>query len=120
MKTMIDKSLVPKRAIITTSSSDEADSLLELLEECGYRWCSSENWWDKHKANTCYTIEPNGAVLYGSRKWFEKNGPSDLSWPDDPKFQFISAEDFMAICRGLEPKLESEIEIDPDALDLIL
>lgn len=29
---MIDKDLVPKRAIITTSSSEEADSLLELLE----------------------------------------------------------------------------------------
>lgn len=117
---MIDKDLVPKRAIITTSSSDEADSLLELLEECGYSWRSSRNWWDQYEANTCYSIEPNGEVLFCSRKWYEENGPSDSCWPDDPKFQFISAEDFMAICRGLEPKLESEIEIDPDALDLIL
>lgn len=120
MKTMIDKSLVPKRAIITTSSSEEADSLLELLEECGYRWGASENCWYSYEANTCYSIEPNGEVLFGSRRWYEEDGPSDPCWPDDPEFQFISAEDFMAICRGLEPKLESEIEIDPDALDLIL
>lgn len=120
MKTMIDKSLVPKRAIITTSSSDEAGSLLELLEECGYRWGASENCWYSYEANTCYSIEPNGEVLFGSRRWYEEHGPSDPCWPDDPKFQFISAEDFMAICRGLKPKLESEIEINPDALDLIL
>lgn len=120
MKTMIDKSLVPKRAIITASSSDEADALLELLEECGYHWRAIKNWWDLYEANTCYSIEPNGEVLFCSRKWYEEHGPSDPCWPDDPEFQFISAEDFMAICRGCEPKPESEIEIDPDALDLIL
>lgn len=117
---MIDKDLVPKRAIITASSSEEADSLLELLEECGYRWGPWGNCWDSHEANTCYSIEPNGEVLYCSRQWYEEHGPSDPCWPDDPKFQFISAEDFMAICRGCEPKPESEIEIDPDALGLIL
>lgn len=117
---MIDKSLVPKRAIITTSSSDEADSLLELLEECGYRWGASENCWYIYEANTCYSIEPNGEVFYGSRRWYEEDGPSDPCWPEDPEFQFISAEDFMAICRGLEPKLESEIEIDPDSLEDVL
>ena len=117
---MIDKDLVPKRAIITTSSSDEADSLLELLEECGYCWGAISNLWDLYKADTCYTIEPNGEILFCSRQWFEEHGPFGPCWPDDPKFQFISAEDFMAICRGLEPKLESEIGIDPDALDLIL
>lgn len=117
---MIDKDLVPKRAIITTSSSKEADSLLEVLEECGYRWKSSRNWWDQYDANTCYSIEPNGEVLFCSRKWYEENGPSDPCWPEDPEFQFISAEDFMAICRGLEPKLESEIEIDPDSLEDVL
>lgn len=117
---MIDKSLVPKRAIITASSPEEADSLLELLEECGYRWRASRNWWDHYEANTCYSIEPNGEVLFCSRKWYEENGPSDPCWPEDPEFQFISAEDFMAICRGLEPKLESEIEIDPDSLEDVL
>lgn len=98
----------------------DIDMMTSRILARSYRWGASENCWYSYEADTCYSIEPNGEVLFGSRRWYEEDGPSDPCWPDDPEFQFISTEDFMAICRGLEPKLESEIEINPDALDLIL
>lgn len=117
---MVNKDLVPKKAIITASSSAEADSLLKFLEECGYCWERGGNCWDNYEENTCYSLETHGDVVYCSREWFEKHGPSDPCWPDDPEFQFISAEDFMSICQGFGRNAESEMEIEPTSLDDIL
>lgn len=116
---------IPKKAIISASTEEEAKHLLRFLHENGYRWHSGNSFddtkWHIYRERTCYALEPNRRICYSPRAFYQKEifsfddsgdsaGMLDYI-PNDPALRFISVEAFIAWCQGDDETAEPEIDL---------
>ena len=83
-----------EKIAIHTPMKAQAITLLKALDERGYEWSSgdkltTETNYEDYKENTCYALEPNNRICYGSFAWYQKYGYtiiefSDINFTDKP------------------------------------
>ena len=113
---MIDKDLVPKRAIIAAPTRQEAKLLDEFFTRHGYNVNADEKW-GTYKNDTCYNWD-GFHLCYCWRRWYEKIDPEEQDWwPENPDLVFIGVDDYITYCEG-ESKREIDMQIP--SLDGIL
>lgn len=113
---MIYKDLVPKRAIITAPTRQEAKWLDEFFTRHG-RNVNADEKWSIYKNDTCYNWD--GCNLsYCWRRWYEEVEPAEQGWwPENPDLVFIGVDDYITYCEG---DRQSEIVIRAADLETIL
>jgi len=115
-------------AIICAPTKEDAQRLCAFVNEYDPDFCSwvHSDAWGEYKAETCYTIEDTG-MWCGFRKWYENPNNQDWErrmgiWPDDPRYQFCSVDEYIALVTGNypdDPSEESDLQFG-DALAELL
>lgn len=115
--------MLPNRALIVCKDLNDAYELLAFLESTGEAWWYEEgnphmcyesaHAYDNCPEKTlCYSLQDSGEVGYCFASWYH-NEDERSNWEnqDDPSWNYISVEDFIAKCTGENPN-ETEISLE--------
>ena len=115
--------MLPNRALIVCKDSNEAEYLLDFLESSGEAWWSDKDNPIMYRGSCyaydgcldkklCYSLKEDGEVGYSYASWFHNEAKSaDWENQDDPSWNYISVDDFIAKCTGVNPN-QTEISLE--------
>ena len=71
---------------IHCATKEHANELMRILDDLGYMWFNNEklikeNCWTCHKDTSCYFIEENKMIVYGSYNYFYNTSHNIIPFP---------------------------------------
>ena len=86
LKKLLERAKTEKIAI-HTPTKEQAITLMKALDKKSYRWNSgkkpkNEAYYENYEKRTCYDIEKNNEVCYGSLEWYEENDYTIIEFKD--------------------------------------
>ena len=76
-----------EKIVVHTPTEKQAKVLLKALDKKRYKWntgtkLTTETWYKCYKEDTCYTLEPNNKICYGSFTWYQGEGYTIIEFTD--------------------------------------